>query len=352
MKTCIRQFNFIYLLIGLVFFSSSSFSLNESIGTLAVSDLLLQPHFRIQEGSEGGFDWGGSQLGVGWRLDAALSAKIKLGSLDLLNRQQFYKARPQEEWGIIEAYGEWQSPYGRFRMGLMPVDYGEEGAMNESELYFPRSLWFSERVLALRDIGASYYILHNGFFTSVMVHNGEASTPEDSRTWYTAKWGWQDRDKFRTSVSGQTGSTESVATSTSSSTLGNVDVSKEAKWRMGSLSLKWFPSDFKMLIEAHLGEVVQENKLKEKFAAGHFDVMWDWTRTLTLLTRYDHLDPNTKQDGDLQRRASIGFSLNNATRTSQLFLIGTKVFEENRSTPNDEFRLVWRLTPLTPVSNH
>lgn len=321
----------------------------EAIGHLFVSDFLLQPHFQLREGSEGGFDWGESQFGIGWRLDSQLQGKVKVGPLALLNRQQFYNPRPHEDWGVIEAYGEWESPYGRFRMGLLPLEYSEEGAMSESELYFQRSLLFAQSVVALRDVGFNYYILHNGFFTSLTVHNGEAGTPEDSRTWYTAKWGWQDRNKFRIGVAGQTGSTEPTVTSSSTSNLGDFVVSKEAKWRMGSAFIKWYPSDFKMLLEAHLGEAVQDNKLKEKFAAGHFDIMWDWTSKVTLLARYDHFDPNTKLDGDLKRRASVGFSLSNPTRTSQLFLVGSKVFEEEKNIPNDEIRLMWRLTPLSPI---
>src|SRR5690606_19733930 len=114
------------------------------------------------------------------------------------------------------------------------------------------------------DIGLSYFILHNGFFTGFVVHNGEAGDPEDSRTWYTAKWGWQDRSKFKIGVAGQTGSTEAKVTDLSGSILGGVDVTKEARWRMGSFFIKWHPSDFKMNVELHMGEVGQEDRLLEK----------------------------------------------------------------------------------------
>ena len=322
----------------------------ESIGELSVSELLLRPRFELIEQREGGFHWGESQFGVKWALDAALEAQIKVGPLALLNRQQFYNPDTDpEEWGIIEAYGAWNSPYGVFRMGLIPLDYGEEGATKEADLYFERSQLFDRGVVALRDVGFNYSILHNGFFTSITVHNGEAGEPEDRRTWYTAKWGWQDREKFRIGVAGQTGSTDPTITSLSGSTLGNVDVSKEATWRTGTVFVKWFPSDFKMLFEAHLGEVKQESRLKEKYAGGHLDLMWDFSKHWGIQTRYDHFDENTKQDRDSTRIYSIGFSLTNTTQTSRLFLIGSKVFEEGLKTPNDQVVLIWRLTPLTPI---
>jgi hypothetical protein len=116
---------------------------------------------------------------------------------------------------------------------------------------------------------------------------------------------------------------------------------------MGSFFLRWYPSDFKMLMEVHLGEVNQEGQLREKFAGGHVDLMWDWTTRWGFQARYDHFDANTKKDGDLQREISLGLSLSNATRTSRLFLVGAKVLEEDQKIPNDKLMLMWRLTPWT-----
>lgn len=353
MKIILKLFILNFALLSVSLFSPKVWSVvTESIGTLSINEVLLQPHFVLQEQRQGGFKWGESQFGVLWELDSTLWAQIKVGSLELLNRQQFYNARaPQENWGMIEGYGAWVSPYGTFRMGLLPLEFGEEGAMEESELYFPRSYLYQQDVMSLRDLGFSYFILHRGFFTSLTVHNGEAGEPEDNRTWYTAKWGWQDREKFRIGASGQTGSTEPQVTSASNSQLGNFDESLPAKWRIGSVFIRWYPSDFKMLLEAFLGEVEQQGKLREKFAGGHVDLMWDWSSRWGVQFRYDHFDPNTKLDGDLQRSLSLGFSLRNATQTSRIFLIGSKVLEEGQKTPNDEIRLVWRLTPFTPIKS-
>src|SRR5690606_31563532 len=110
-----------------------------------------------------------------------------------------------------------------------------------------------------------------------------------------------------------------------------------------SFFVKWHPSDFKMNLELHLGEVGQDDRLLEKFAGGHLDLMWDFSPRWGIQARYDQFDPNTKKYGDSEKAISLGFSLSNKTKTSTLFLIGTKVLEEGTQIHNDEARLVWRL---------
>ncbi|MCB0412505.1 MAG: outer membrane beta-barrel protein, partial [Bdellovibrionales bacterium] len=221
----------------------------------------------------------------------------------------------------------------------------------ESELYFPRSLLFEQGVVALRAVGVEFETSHNGFFTSLAVHNGEAGEVEDHRTWVTAKWGWQDRNKLRLGFSGQTGSTEPTATSSSTATvkLGNADFAQDALWRIGSLFVHWHPSDFQMFLEFHKGEVVQSEVLQGRFVGAHLDLIWQFTERWKVMGRWDQFDLNSKVAGDVQKLATLGVSFSNNTHTSEVFLYASKNIEEV-DLPNDELRLQWRLTPLLPSS--
>ncbi|MCB0412467.1 MAG: hypothetical protein KDD22_08070, partial [Bdellovibrionales bacterium] len=128
-------------LVAFIFFTitlSTAFAESrENLGRLSMEEVLVQPYFLSQERGEGGFSWGDSQAALRWEMEQTLSAHFRIGDLSLLNRQSFYDPTPERgSFGMIEAYGQWNSPYGRFRMGLIPLEYSAEGELGESELYF------------------------------------------------------------------------------------------------------------------------------------------------------------------------------------------------------------------------
>src|SRR5512135_2055875 len=184
----------------------------EQLGELKIDSLVLRPQFSMTEGGGNNFSLGESLFAVRWRMDTHISGVFAVGSQDLLGTTQLYTPTLSENLGFVEAYGEYTGAYGTFRAGLQPLNFGLDGGVSEEDLDIHRSMLFSERLVALRDIGVSYRIKNNGFFTSVMVHNGESGPNVDNRAWYTANWGWTDDYRLRLGVAGQTGTTKPEST--------------------------------------------------------------------------------------------------------------------------------------------
>ncbi len=135
-----------------------------------------------------------------------------------------------------------------------------------------------------------------------------------------------------------------MTTNASGDTLAGVDPTAEAQWRMGGLYLAIHNFGFDWTMEYYMGER-QQQEVIGKFAAGHSDMSVEIDRYLSVHLRYDHFDPNLKDSNDLQREVSLGIMLSNKSHSSNLLLVGTKVFEETNQTPNDELRLIWSLSP-------
>ena len=315
----------------------------EDIGELKIHDVLLRPQFILKEPQEGTFKMGESSFALRWELEETFKGVIRVGSRELMNASARYTPSLNEDVTLVEAYGEYNSPYGRFRMGRIPTEFGVEGKMWERELIFPRAMLFRERVVALRDIGASYYVSYNDFYTGVVVHNGESDTDLDGRMWYTGQWGYQFPD-LDLGFAGETGSTTPASASTSADTLASVDVSKNAKWRVGGLYLDWTPRNWRVLLEAYGGEREQNENVR-RFTTGHFDLIHNFSNTFSMGVRYDLFDPDLKISTNLIQEASLALTLSNKTQSSNLILVGTQVFEESNEVPNNEIRLIWSLSP-------
>ena len=335
--------------VGIASFILASTSANaakvirEDIGLLKIHDLLLRPNFILSEPQDGSFSIGESSFALRWELEEKFAGVIRIGPRSLLNPVARYSNTVADDVILVEAFAELNHPYGRFRLGRLPVEFGYEGRQWERNLIFPRSLLFEERVVMLRDVGGSYEIRHNNFYTGFVIHNGESDSDVDGRTWYTARWGYAT-DKFEVGLSGQTGGTKAVATNASQDTLAGVDPTRDAKWRMGGIHGVLHKRTWEWVLEFYMGDREQESQIG-KFLSGHTDIGIEFSPFYSLHLRYDHFDPDRQVQGDIQRKASLGLVLSNKTRSSNLILVGTKVFEEDDQVANDELRLIWSLSP-------
>ncbi|MGE0526459.1 MAG: hypothetical protein AB7G93_03720 [Bdellovibrionales bacterium] len=317
--------------------------LREDIGELKIHDLLLRPTFLLREPGDGSFGIGESSFALRWELEKSFAGVIRIGPESLLNPLARYEAAVNDDVMLVEAFAELNSVYGRFRMGRLPVEFGYEGSLWERYLVFPRSLLFRSRTMMLRDVGGSYEIEHNSWYTTIVVHNGESRDDVDGRAWYTARWGYR-REKFEVGLAGQTGSTKTEATLNSGDTLAGVDPTHEAKWRIGGLYTAVHNKGFDWTLEFYMGEREQDQDVG-KFLAGHTDVGVDLTDLVSTHVRLDVFDPNSRVHGDLVRHLSAAVVLSNLTKSSNLILVGTKIFEEEHQFGNDELRLIWSLSP-------
>lgn len=315
----------------------------ESIGQLKIHDVLLRPNVYVREPQEGSFSLGESSFALRWELEDYFQGVIRVGSRELMNPTARYTPSVNDDIVLVEAFGEYRSPFGRFRMGRIPTEFGAEGALWERDLMLPRSLLFKNRVVELRDLGFSYFISHADFYTQLILHNGESENDRDGRIWYSGKWGYKFPD-LDLGFSGETGSTKPSSTSTSGDTLAAVDVNKEALWRLGGLYADYTPRHWQVTLEIYGGEREQKSGTR-RFGAGHLDISHTVSEHGAFIFRYDHFDPDFKADNDTQRAFSLGFELSNRTRTSNLILVGTKNLEESHQVPNDELRLIWSLSP-------
>lgn len=323
---------------------SAAAPLREDIGVLKIHDLLLRPNFVLREPQQGLFSVGESSFALRWELEDRFAGVLRIGPRSLLNTLGRYDpAADEDDVTLVEAFGEYKHPYGRFRMGRLPVEFGYEGQLWERSLIFPRSLLFQQKAMMLRDVGVSYEVSHNNFFTGFVVHSGESDSDKDGRTWYTARWGYRT-EKFEVGLSGQTGSTKPSATAASADTLAGVDPNREAKWRIAGLHGVLHKRTWQWIIEFYLGEREQETKIGH-FNSARTDLSFDLTKTFSAHIRYDQFDPNGKMGGDTLKDLSIALMLSNETHSSNFILVGTHKFEQDKQVSNDELRLIWSLSP-------
>lgn len=315
----------------------------EDIGELKIHDLLLRPNFMLREGQEGNFSIGESSFALRWELEQKFAGVIRIGSRTLMNPLARYASKVPDDVTLVEAFAEYNDVYGRFRMGRMPVEFGYEGRMWERNLIFPRSLLFQRRAMMLRDVGVAYDVTENNWYTGFVVHNGESDNDVDGRSWYTARWGYK-ADSYEIGLAGQTGSTRPVATSLSGDTLANVDPTKNEKWRIGGLYGAIQEKTWEWVLECYMGELEQEQDVT-KYATGHTDFSYLFSKTFSTHLRYDFFDPNIRLYGDQERQVSLALMLSNQSHSSNLILVGTKVIGEGNTVHNDEIRLIWSLSP-------
>lgn len=333
-------------LIAVILLGTSLGQTRERLGELELTDFLLEPSFTYSEPKSGQFEVGNSLLQATWKRDATISGVITVGNKSLLGIPARYEANPTNELTFVEAYGQADTTYGRFSLGLIPLPFGTERAGEEGHLRFERSLLYRKRLVGLRDIGATYQITHNGFFSEWAIHNGESGKDLDGQTWFTATWGWRGIHALL-GFSGMTGRTTPQSTNpsgTNNTTTAALDVNRMAKFRAANFFYVWEGEPFSAKVEATLGETFQDLD-RFKFNAGHVDLYYTTTPSFGFLLRYDTFDPRSDLQGDRIQEATVGIAWRSRYETSALYLYGTKVFQENVSPDVHRFMLTWRLTP-------
>jgi hypothetical protein len=318
----------------------------EQIGEMRFSDFLLEPSFQYNEGRRGSFSPGNSYLAGDWHRDSALSARLKVGSRDLLGvpavyaSTAFVSALPAQANtpALVEAFGQVETTYGRFRMGLIPIAFSLDGGDSEARLRFPRSLFFENRLVALRDVGLSYHIDNEGFFSDWAVHNGEAGADLDNELWFTARWGYRSGHDLQVGFSGSTGRTSPLATAPSGLTL-------SSKTRLANFFFAMQSQKLSFEFEGATGEVRTDAALK-RLRSGHVDVDLEVESQALILARYDFYDPDVGVNGDQTQMASLGLAFRSKYETSSFYLIGSKVWREGVPQAIHQGMVIWRLTPV------
>jgi hypothetical protein len=320
----------------------------ESLGSLAVSGLFLEPTFVYYEPSQGSFEAGRSFLAISWTREPNLSAVLKVGSRSLIGTPARYGPAPVDQLALIEGYAQLDMIAGTIRGGLVPIEWSLEGGDTEERLRFPRSLLFENRAINLRDYGVSYHLSTGGFFSDWAIHNGEGGTDLDNRMWFTFRAGFQNGRALKVGISGSTGSTTPLSTNvaipTTTVTTAGYDVTHSAKIRLanafGEFNWERLTGSFEVT-----GGDVQQDSGSNRLRAGHVDLDYDLSDKWSLLARYDQFDP-TSADNDSVHDMMAGVALKSVYENSVLYLFGSQRKYEGQ--PNDIHRvlLIWRMTPL------
>jgi hypothetical protein len=307
----------------------------ERIGELSVTDLMLEPTFITQEPegtSSHAFIPGRSYLAVGWKQDSVISARLMLGSRALLVQPARY-GLPDETFGVIEGYAEADSAYGLVRMGYIPIPFGYEGAQTEYEQLFPLSLLYQTRSLMRRDLGASYAISHNSFYSSFAIHNGEGAEDRDRRLWYSARLAWKGPARSEIGLSGMTGRAIDLISQ------------REEKIRSGNFFAGFNIYGLGLATEATMTTTLYQGNLVRQLLAYHIDALHPLMTNVGLQMRYDFLDPDHGIPDDAHRDFTVGLRIGSQFRTSSFYILGVKRLEEGNERINDQALIVWRMSP-------
>lgn len=324
----------------------------ERAGEMSIDEIMVQPTYSSVETAGGEFSFGSSSFSLLWNYENRYRARLSLGGNGLRGTPRIYEAAdPTDQIDFYEAYGEYDGYYGRFRFGLLPINFGHGGTLRESQLVFQRAYIYSYRIVALRDFGVSFYTENNGYYTELVAHNGELDeSNRDGEVWATMRWGYDNERNMSVQMSAQSGRTTTDSTNATGpgnagdSGLAGYDATMNSLWRLGSFSVHWYPRKWDVVLQTTYGE--REQKSEEgSFSSHQLDAIHMVENFWGLGLRYETYDPNRDIEDDGFASTSLALVTGSKQALSRVFFIATKKVEEGKDVSSDEFRLVWRLTP-------
>jgi hypothetical protein len=305
-----------------------------------------------------------------------VEAQIAIGTRSLISRPLRYAplstVERKSDASLVDAFAGVAGPWGRFRLGLIPITFGLEDAV-ESERRWLRPLVLRRGLIGLRDIGIGYSVSAGGFHSDWFVHNGEAGDDRDREMWMTARWEYRMRSArslWRWGASGQVGRTSVESThptGTTPSSILELDPDQSSRLRFGGLHMAstWIigggergsESDrrFGFEFEGFGGEILQDARSR-RLRALRIDLEYEPFIRWGFLLRGEALDPDTQVSGDLVHEASVGvmhYVLPGALKRSlRALLVGTKEWSEATvagfTEPRHRVEFVLRFSPDLP----
>lgn len=333
------------ILLGLDFFNPIAHAQSgqkEIVGKLSLSDVLLQPRYYAIEGGQQKFELDRSYFFFSWEISRELSAHFGVGQFELVNINERLPTNvavsgEYDELRFFEAYAEWDSGYGKIRAGLIPLFLGWEATRRESEWYFPRTLFYENHEFGLRDMGVSYHVDSEGFYTEFALHNGENGKDVDGHTWHTARLGWTNKRGLDFAVSASNGKYEKS----------KLDPKETFSYFNSYFSFEFY--NLLVLAEGFYGkqETDSATDTETKFWDYHLDVSHPLGSRLNGLLRYEVYEPDNTIADDIQTRWILGVGLFNELRTSNLYIWGIVNREEGSKIHNNEIQVLWKVRSLS-----
>ena len=325
----------------------------ELIGTLSVSDILIQPRLISTEDDTNNFDLDRSYFFFSWQMDNQLSAHFGVGRQELVNHNtrlatNLSNSADFKDFAFFEAYAQLDSKFGTVRAGLIPLMFGWEGVYRESEWIFPRTLFYggedatyASQNFGLRDQGVSYFVSYKDFYTQVAVHNGENGKDLDGKLWHTGIVGWKNKSGLEGALSFSNGKYKN----------GNADPELDFSYANSFFGFKFY--DLLLMAEGFFGEQKKEFEttpgegLEKRFWSWHVDASHPLKKGLAILGRYEQYDPDTKASDDRLNRYILGLGFSNELRTSNFYIWAMKNREQGVELNNDQIMFVWKVRSLS-----
>jgi hypothetical protein len=315
------------------------------LGQIQISDVYLEPQYRFMEPRQGSMGLGDSFIEASWKLDKSLATRVQLGTTQGLYKPLFYGPDGSQNFGLRQAWGQWDSGYGVVRVGLLPLSYGLEGGIHPANLHLPDSRVYFNRWVAKHDYGISYDFQHDGFRVEMQGHNGETAANTDNQTWVTARWSYNVANRLRVGISGVTGRTTPLSTSGAQRGPDFIPA-EQSRFRMGNAFAEYQASSrLHLAAEYHLGSMEQRGD-RRPVQGGRMDVKYHISEQWAAVVRGEDFAGSTLNAAGRTFDSTAGLAYISANHTHNVFVYGTRIDREGGRYPEHQAFFVWKLTPL------
>ncbi|MBK9294133.1 MAG: hypothetical protein IPM57_06760 [Oligoflexia bacterium] len=288
----------------------------------------LQAAGSIKEVSQGGFYEPQFNVGVKGIFSKSLDMKLSVGTASLLSKPNWISSG-SEKISLVDAVATYRTNYIDFYAGQFLIPWGLEGTTSEADLFFQRTLLYENGYFILRDYGFGMRAQNSGFSFDLSAHSGEGggSYNSDNKLFVTGQWSYQT--PMQTSIG-------------LSLTQGHYD---NTQLRGANLFFKFNFANIKLMIEASGFQSIF-NSVQTDWLAWHGDIIYHASDEINLLARYEQYNPNFQEVQNVLGRGNLSLEWHNRDSSSRLFFSFLKNNESLNESPNDEYRITWRIATL------
>lgn len=294
----------------------------------------LQLSAAVAEVSQGNFIEPQYKLGFKSDFSKQLDLKLSFGATQILYKPNWI-ASSSERVSLIDAIATYRTSILDFYAGQFLIPWGLEGKRDENDLFFSRTLLYERGYFLLRDYGVGVKAQNQGFAFDLCVHSGEGGgvLSADNKTFFTGRWTYE------------TPLQTAIGLSATEGRFVNASTLVETKIRGANLFFKFNFVNLKVELEASGFQSVV-NGGQTDWLAWHGDFIYHVSDEINILGRYEQYNPNLRQVQNVLGRGTVSVEWHNKDSASRLFFTYMKNNESLNETPNDEFRITWRIATL------
>ncbi|MCC6278940.1 MAG: hypothetical protein IT289_13595 [Oligoflexia bacterium] len=295
--------------------------------------IMLETGGFLREPSASGFVQPSWKLGIKTAFATWIEVNAVLGPSTLISTPSWVTGTSSQAVSLIEGYGLIRAVFGDVSAGLIPIPWGLQSEIEE-ELWFPRTFIYERGLRPLRDVGVGVTSEYDGFYLTLVGHNGEGGlvSNSDNRAFVTGQWGYKGPANSHLGLSATTGK------------INQPWLTEETRQRAGNAFFGFNIFGLGLQIETSYFQTVTASQTTDSLA-WHVDLGHPIGEQFTILGRYEQYNPNAKISANVLGRGYFGLEFHSRDVASRLFLFVIKNNEAQGESPNDEIRVVWRIIP-------